>query len=310
MNKLYPYGTDLQSNPWFNVTAPHDDAAYEDWKDWNHGFAPVHDHFTRVLQYWLTEYKVDGYRMHHSHGLCSDQPNTSVNIIKDYYTNGVQNVVSDAYFILEHWGSNMYSERPQLVNAGMMCMENTNAAFQQTAMGWLKDGDDLGSANKENYVSFSDWYDEERCFFKAKQWGNGNLKEDEKARAQRVALNLGFQSMLNGPQLFYHFAEIGFDFSMYQKSDGKWGTDGVYAYGAETATPSVKEEAKMLVKARPEELGWFKAGARMKAYQRLGKIIQLRTRLLPSVFEGSNCVPDCCLPFLRVVQHLFRLVLV
>ena len=30
MNKLYPYGTDLKNNPWFNVTAPHTDNVYED----------------------------------------------------------------------------------------------------------------------------------------------------------------------------------------------------------------------------------------------------------------------------------------
>ena len=58
MNKLYPYGTDLASNPWFNVNAPHSDNVYEDW---NHGFAPAHEMFIRALQYWLTEYKVDGY---------------------------------------------------------------------------------------------------------------------------------------------------------------------------------------------------------------------------------------------------------
>jgi len=38
MNKLYPYGTDLASNPWFNVTAPHSDNVYEDW---NHDFVPT-----------------------------------------------------------------------------------------------------------------------------------------------------------------------------------------------------------------------------------------------------------------------------
>jgi hypothetical protein len=30
MNKLYPYGTDLSKNPWFNATAPHSDNVYED----------------------------------------------------------------------------------------------------------------------------------------------------------------------------------------------------------------------------------------------------------------------------------------
>ena len=106
MNKLYPYGDDLAKNPWFNVSAPHSDNVYEDW---NHGFAPAHEMFTRALKYWLQEYKVDGFRMDLSHGFCSDQPNTSVGNLKDYYTNGVQAGSPGAYFILEHWGSNMSS---------------------------------------------------------------------------------------------------------------------------------------------------------------------------------------------------------
>ena len=291
MNKLYPYTsssaatTELRLNPWFNVSAPHPDNVFEDW---NHGFGPTKDHFARVLKYWLTEYKVDGYRMDLSHGLCNEgDGNSSVENLKYYYTNGVQAGSPGAYFILEHWGNNMASERPQLVNAGMMCWENTCNAFQQTAMGWLKDGDSFNNANMDNYVSYCENHDEERCFFKAKQWGDGNIKTDEAARAARIPLNIGFQCMLNGPQLFYHFAEIGFDYSKFQKADGNWGTDGVDAYGATTATPSVKEEAKMQYKARPENLGWFNAGPRMNGYQRLAQIIQLRTRLLPNVFEGN-----------------------
>ena len=290
MNKLYPWTsssaseTELRFNPWFNVSAPHPDNVYEDW---NHGFEPTRDHFTRVLKYWLTEYKIDGYRMDLSHGLCSDKPNTSVENLKYYYTNGVKAASSDAYFILEHWGGNMGTERPQLVDAGMMCWQNTNEAFMQTAMGWLKDGDDFGPANMDNYVSYCENHDEERSFFKAKQWGAGNVNSNDEARYKRIPLNIGFQCMLDGPQLFYHFAEIGFDYSKFQKSDGTWGTDGIEAYGEGTATPSVKEEAKMQVKARPENLGWFDVGPRMNGCKRLGQIIQLRTRLLPDVFAGN-----------------------
>ena len=284
MNKLYPYGTDLKNNPWFNVTAPHSDNVYEDW---NHGFGPTRDHFTRVLQYWLTEYKIDGYRMDLSHGLCSDKANTSVENLKYYYTNGVKSVAQDAYFMLEHWGENMGSERPQLVAAGMMCWQNTCNNFEQTAMGWLKDGDGFGDANKDNYVSYCENHDEERCFFKAKQWGNGSIASDENVRLNRVPLNLGFQCMLNGPQLFYHFAEVGFDYSKFQNDKGEWGKDGKAAYGDIVTKYNANEEYKMKVKFRPERNGWFNAGARMQAFKKLAQTIQLRTRILPTVFEGN-----------------------
>jgi glycosidase len=279
MNKLYPYGTDLSKNPWFNATAPHSDNVYEDW---NHDFVPAKTMFTRSLAYWLTEYKVDGFRMDLSHGLCGTKANTSVGNIKHYYENGVKAVSPDAYMILEHWGGNMGTERPQLVNAGMMCWDNTTNAYYQTAMGWLKDGDNLSNANKDNYVTYCESHDEERAFFKAKQWGNGDLKTNEEARVARVPLNMAFLTMLNGPKMFYHFAELGFDYSKYQNAQGKWGKND---YGI-TSQLGTDYDCKMQAKYRPE--AWMKAPhCRHAAFKKVGQTIQLRTRLLPSVFEGN-----------------------
>ncbi|MBO4454774.1 MAG: hypothetical protein J5761_06945 [Paludibacteraceae bacterium] len=156
MNKLYPYGSDLASNPWFNVTPPHGDNVYEDW---NHDFGPAHQMFIRALKYWLEEYKVDGFRLDLSHGLCGPSYNATTNLI-DYYQKGVKAVSKDAYMILEHWGSNMASDRPYLVSYGMMCWNNTNNAYCQTAMGWLKEGDDFGTANQDNYISYCESHDE------------------------------------------------------------------------------------------------------------------------------------------------------
>ena len=279
MNKLYPYGTDLSQNPWFNVTAPHSDNVYEDW---NHDFVPTKTMFTRSLAYWLTEYKVDGFRMDLSHGLCGTKANTSVANIKHYYEYGVKAVSPDAYMILEHWGGNMGSERPALIKEGMMCWDNTTNAYYQTAMGWLKDGDDLSSANKDNYVTYCESHDEERAFFKAKQWGNGDLKTSEEARAARVPLNMAFLTMLNGPKMFYHFAELGFDYSKYQNAQGKWGKNDYNI----TSELGADYDCKMQAKYRPE--AWMVAPhCRHAAFKKVGQTIQLRTRLLPEVFEGN-----------------------
>lgn len=276
MNKLYPYGTDLKNNPWFNVSAPHPDNVYEDW---NHDFAPAHQMFIRALKYWIEEYKIDGYRMDLSHGLCGTSYNAVANL-KDYYTNGVQAASKGAYFILEHWGTSMGSDRPQLVNAGMLCWQNTSDKYCQTAGAWLKD-DDLNDANKDGYVSYCNNHDEERPFFKAKQWGEGELQDDEAVRCSRVPLNMAFLCLLNGSHLFYHFDELGYDNSKWQNAAGKWGTN---PYGI---TVQVTGEQKMSSKANPETLGWFGNEARMDAYTKTAQIIQLRTRLLPDVFEGN-----------------------
>ena len=268
MNKLYPYGTDLAQNPWFNVTAPHSDNVYEDW---NHGFEPAHSMFKRALQYWLKEYKVDGYRLDLSHGLCSDKANTSVDNILDYYE-GMKSVSPDAYMILEHWGSNMGTERPKLINAGCLCWNNTTNAYCQTAMGWLKDGDSFSEANKDGYVSYCESHDEERMQYKAKMWGNGDLQTNISSRLGRVAENVAMNVLLDGPHMIWQFEEIGYDFSINSDVDHPDGDNESYRCNK---------------KPRPETKGYFSDANRIEAYTKCAQAIQLRTKIMPEVFAGN-----------------------
>jgi 1,4-alpha-glucan branching enzyme len=269
MNKLYPYGTDLASNPWFNVNAPHSDNVYEDW---NHGFEPAHEMFIRTLQYWLKEYKVDGYRLDLSHGLCSDKPNTAIGNLKDYYNKGVKAVSPDAYMILEHWGSNMGSERPELISYGMQCWSNTTNAYCQTAMGWLKDGDGFGEANKDGFVSYCESHDEERMQYKAKKYGNGDLQTNTSARLGRVAENVAFNVLLNGSHMLWMWEEIGYDFSINSDLDHPNAENNSYRCNK---------------KPRPEIRSYFTNSNRVAAFTKCAQVITLRTQLMPEVFEGN-----------------------
>ena len=277
MAELYPYGNDLKYNPWYNPTGsiPHKDKEFE--PDWNHDFGPTKTMFTRCFQYWLNEYKVDGFRLDLSHGLCGTTDD-DVEHLQEYYNKGVKAVSSDAYMILEHWDNGAST----LINAGMLCWDNTSNAYCQTAMGWLKDGDSFGNANRDGYVSYCESHDEERSFFKAKQWGNGDLQTNEAARVARVPLNMAFLTLLNGPQMFYHFAELGFDDSKFMNKDSKWGKND---YGI-TSELGADYDAKTQVKKRVEH--WMTEGnIHMSAFQKVGQIIQLRTRIMPEVFEGN-----------------------
>ena len=269
MNKLYPYGTDLAQNPWFNVTAPHYDNVYEDW---NHGFAPAHNMFIRALKYWLEEYKIDGYRLDLSHGLCSDKANTSVDNLIDYYQKGVKAVEPDAYMILEHWGGSMGTERPRLISYGMQCWENTTHAYCQTAMGWLKEGDGFEAANQDGYVTYCESHDEERMQYQCKQYGNGNIKTDESVRLGRVAANVAFNVLLNGSHMLWQFEEIGYDFSI----------------NCDLQSPNAYDSGKRCnTKPRPESRGYFSSTSRVNAFKKCAQVIALRTQLLPAVFAGN-----------------------
>jgi pullulanase/glycogen debranching enzyme len=58
--KLYWEGSaTAPNNPWFNVTAPH---PYSVFHDFNHAYSGTREYFKRVLEHWLKEYKLDGFR--------------------------------------------------------------------------------------------------------------------------------------------------------------------------------------------------------------------------------------------------------
>ena len=277
MAKLYPWtsssesATELRFNPWFNLASEvkHSDNNYGE--DWNHDFAPAHEMFTRMFQYWLKEYKVDGFRLDLSHGLCGRNTYDAVTNLKDYYTNGVQAASPGAYLILEHWGSNMSSDRPQLISAGMLCWANTSNAYCQTAMGWLKEGDGFTEANADGYVSYAESHDEERMQYKAKKWGAYNIKE-EAVRIDRVPENVAFNVLLNGSHMLWQFEELGYDFSINSSASKPSGTSS---------------GDRCSKKPRPETYGYFTNASRVAAFTKCAQVVTLRTQLMPSVFEGN-----------------------
>lgn len=265
-NKLYPYGPDLANNPWFNASAPHSDNVYEDW---NHGFEQTRLMFTKVLQYWLTEFKVDGFRMDLSHGFCGPNCNDRMDNINHYYTEGVQAASPGAYFILEHWGDKMGSERPVLIRNGMLCWNNTNGLYTASAKGLLSSS--FAEANKDGYVSYCESHDEERNFYEAKKNGIEVIRTDENLRLSRVALNMAFNVLLNGPHMIWQWNELGYDYSI----------------NSTKGSSNISSGNRCSKKEQPESLGWLNGGIRMAQYQKLAQAIHLRTHLAPQVFEGD-----------------------
>ncbi|MBQ7192472.1 MAG: hypothetical protein IJS00_06350 [Paludibacteraceae bacterium] len=279
MNKLYPYGSELAYNPWFNVTAPHknEDGGVEYYQDWNHDFAPVRNMCSRALQYWLTEYKVDGFRMDLSHGFCGPNCNNRYNNLKEYY-NAVKAVSPDAYFIQEYWGGG-YPYQSDLINDGMLCWTGNGLsnAYGQLAMGYT-DNSSIVDANRDGYVAYNESHDEERNFYKAKTYGPAVIKNDTEKRINRVPAVMAFNTLLNGSHMLYQFGELGYDYSI--DNNGRTGT-----------------------KPQPATLGWLTWGhLRMQQYEKVAQAIQLRTRLLPQVFAGNPTTQSLASSFVRTVR--------
>jgi 1,4-alpha-glucan branching enzyme len=206
------------NNPWMNTTAKH---PYSVYNDFNHEFSGTKEYFKRMVQYWITEYKVDGYRLDLTKGLTQTQTTESnasnydqsrINNIATYY-DAAKAVKSDVMFILEHFCT--YDEELALANKGMFLWREVNESYCQSAMGY-QTGSDFSAMNTlpRRWVGFAESHDKERNFFKAKMYGDGNLKTDSVTRINRVPLNIAFATLLPGPKMLWQFGEFGFDYSI------------------------------------------------------------------------------------------------
>jgi 1,4-alpha-glucan branching enzyme len=253
------------SNPWFNVDAPH---PYSVFHDFNHEYAGTRDFFKRVLQYWIQEYKVDGYRLDLTKGFTQNSSSEStasnydqsrINILNDYY-NAAKAVKNDVMFILEHFCNN--DEESVLANSGMYLWRKVNNAFSQTAMGYSSDSDFSGmNSTPRKWVGYAESHDEERNFYKAKAFGSGTVKTDSVYRVSRVPLNIAFTTLIPGPKMLWQFQEMGYDYSI----DSQGGRTN----------------------AKPSAWGWLNLAHRKAAYDTSSKINTLR-KMFPTAFtEGT-----------------------
>lgn len=257
-------GKTATNNPWFNVNAPH---PYSVYHDFNHEYNGTKEFFKRVLQYWITEYKIDGYRLDLTKGFTqkSSTESTASNYdqsridILSYYYDAAKAVKSDVMFILEHFTE--YSEESALANKGIYLWRNQNNAFSQSAMGFQSESG-FGGMNSipRKWVGFAESHDEERNFYKAKMWGIGGIASDSIARIKRVPLNMAFATLIPGPKMIWQFGEMGYDYSI---------------------------EFNERVGEKPSAFGWLNLPHRKQAYLNTSKIITLR-KLFPTAFTQGN----------------------
>lgn len=253
------------NNPWMNAVAPH---PYSVYNDFNHSYAYTREHFKRVLQFWLTEYKVDGYRMDLTKGLtqtsstestASNYDQSRIDILTEYY-NAAKAVKTDVMFILEHFCST--TEETALANKGMYLWRNANNAFSQSAMGYQSSSEFTGMvASPRQWVGYAESHDEERNFYKAKTYGSSFIATDSVARIKRVPLNIAFTTLLPGPKMIWQFGEMGYDYS-------------INSNGGRT-------------NEKPSAWGWLNLTQRKSAADASAKIITLR-KMYPTAFTQGT----------------------
>ncbi len=213
------------NSPWFNQVCPHEPYCWG--YDFNHKSKDTQNFVDSVNSYWLTHYRVDGFRFDFTKGFTNN--NTGGNYdadriaILERMADKIWNVKSDAYVILEHFATN--SEEKVLANYGMMLWGNQNYNYNEATMGYNQDGKSDFSWisykkrgwNDPHVMGYMESHDEERLMFKNVSFGNasGSYSVKDTATAlERQALAGNFFFTVPGPKMIWQFGERGYDYSI------------------------------------------------------------------------------------------------
>jgi len=228
------------NNPWFNPVAKH---AFNVGFDMNHQSAATQYFVSRVVEHWLLNYKIDGFRFDLSKGFTQTQTcdnnggncNVSawsaydasrVAIWKRYYDT-VQLKSPGSYAILEHFADN--TEEIELSNYGMLLWGNMNYNYAQASMGYSTGWDfSNGIYTVRNWtqpylVTYMESHDEERLMYKNVQFGNssaGYNVKDLNTALKRIEMCGAFLFTMPGPKMLWQFEETGYDLSINRCEDG------------------------------------------------------------------------------------------
>lgn len=212
-------------NPWYNVSCPHSTWCWG--YDFDHESEATRELIDRINSYWLSEYKVDGFRFDFTKGFTNHTDPDAWGYDQSRIDNltrmadAIWNVNDDAYVILEHLTDN--SEEKVLVDYGMMMWGNMNHNYSEAAMGY-SDGWDLSWAtykargwSKPNLITYMESHDEERMMFRLLNHGNSNGNyntKDLNTALKRVELAAAFFFTIPGPKMIWQFGELGYDYSI------------------------------------------------------------------------------------------------
>lgn len=272
-------------NPWLNPVAKHD---FNVFNDFNHESQPTRAYVKNCVEYWLREYRVDGFRFDLSKGFT--QKNTLGNVAawgqydasriaiwKDY-SSFIWSVDPTAYVILEHFADN--TEEKELSDNGMMLWGNMHFPFKDVGNGFtmgINSADLRGISYKQrgwnhpHLVGYMESHDEERVAYECLTYGNsGSATYNIKTLpvyARRIEMLANLMYTVPGPKMLWQFGELAYDFSINRCEDG-----------------SIKNDCRLSPK--PIRWDYLQSPHRSRLYKVLSALLHLRQDY--DVFETTD----------------------
>ena len=225
-------GKPATNSPWFNPDAKH---PFNVGYDMNHESAATKYFVYKVTDFWVNEYKIDGYRFDLSKGFTqTNNPSnvgawgnfdqSRINIWKNYADTIWQNDTS-TYIILEHFAANNEEKVLAEYDKGMMLWGNSHFNYKDAAIGNLN-GSNFSSVShfnrgwtKPHLISYMESHDEERLMYENITNGkvNGSYSTKDPITAlKRMEMCATFFLPIPGPKMIWQFGEVGYDVSINQ----------------------------------------------------------------------------------------------
>ena len=311
------YGDVASNNPYFNQLPKH---AYNVFYDFNHSKDETRYYVNRVLEQWIKEYKIDGFRWDLTKGFtqnctASDESCTGsyqqdrVDVLK-LYSDYQWSYDPTSYIIFEHLGTD--AEEQQWANyrinegKGVMLWDNLTGPFGQNTMGYNSNSN-FNRIDFENHgfsdrraVGYGESHDEERLMYKNLTYGNGSVKTLSTALERQKAFGAVFFTV-PGPKMIWQFGELGYEFSINRCENG-----------------TISNDCRLSPKPVAFTLGYDTDASRKAVYDTWSKILAIRLsnqvfdtttftvesgNLLPRIFVWNDALPSSSLKNVVVVAN-------
>lgn len=282
------WGDPASNNPYFNEFAKH---SYGVGSDFNHSSAYTKYYTKRVIQHWIEEFKIDGFRWDLTKGFtqacsagddsCTNQTQPDRVAILKEYADYSWSLDDNHIVIFEHLGSD--NEEQQWANyrlnegKGILMWGEMTSKYAELAQGTSGDKDisRMGHVSRgfsgKRLIGYPESHDKERIMYSAYTFGNGagtfpvqgNLTNAIKRMSAIGAVSL----LIPGPKMIWHFGELAMDDSIFTCSNGVVNTDYDVAPG----------DCKLDTKPQPQWTeNWLGDVNRRAVYDNWSKMISLK----------------------------------
>jgi glycosidase len=281
------------NNPWLNEVQPH---AFGFGNDFNHESAATKYFWKRMFDFWLREYRMDGFRMDFTKGLTqkpsandgqfSAYDQSRVDILRTY-ADTIWKYFPNAYIILEHLAANNEEQALQAMGFMLWSGKGLNQSYIQAARGFNSGTESNLSSivytsgerayTNAHLVGYMESHDEERLMYRCISAGNisgiYDVKNDSIAlRRMEAAASLFYT--IPGPKMIWQFEERGYDKSIFACADNS------------IPQPYSINESCKLVRKEPR-WQYMQDTKRKRLYDVNAALIKLRNTQ-PALFNSTN----------------------